>query len=97
MEFVNPDLMAQGVSPLDIRLSSFEAAKQTLRRIRTLASGRASFAFESTLAGRGYLGILESLRGAGYELDFYYLRMPRARPNVTARARGSRSCRGRRG
>jgi len=76
VEFVNPDLMAQGVSPLDIRLSSFEAAKQTLRRIRTLASGRASFAFESTLAGRSYLGILESLRGAGYELDFYYLWMP---------------------
>ena len=76
VEFVNPDLMAQGVSPLDIRLSAFEAAKQTLRRIRTLASGRASFAFESTLAGRSYLGILEALRGAGYELDFYYLWMP---------------------
>ena len=76
VEFVNPDLMAQGASPLDIRLSAFEAAKQTLRRIRTLASGRASFAFESTLAGRSYLGILEALRGAGYELDFYYLWMP---------------------
>ncbi len=76
VEFVNPDLMAQGASPLDIRLSSFAAAKQTLRRIRALAAAGSSFAFETTLAGRSYLGILESLREAGYELSFYYLWLP---------------------
>ena len=76
VEFVNPDLLAQGASPLDIRLSSFEAAKQTLRRIRSLAAAGASFAFETTLAGRSYLGILESLCASGYELSFYYLWLP---------------------
>ena len=32
VEFVNPDLMAQGASPLDIRLSSFDAARARLAK-----------------------------------------------------------------
>ena len=73
VEFVNPDLMAQGASPLDIRLSAFEAGKRSLRRIRALAAERASFAFETTLSGRSHLATLESLRAAGYGLSLYYL------------------------
>ena len=76
VEFVNPDLMAQGASPLDIRLSAFEAGKRALRRIRALTAGRASFAFETTLSGRSHLATLEALRAAGYELDLYYLWLP---------------------
>ena len=76
VEFVNPDLMAQGASPLDIRLSAFEAGKRALRRIRALAAAGASFAFETTLSGRSHLATLESLRAAGYSLDLYYLWLP---------------------
>ena len=76
VEFVNPDLMAQGASPLDIRLSAFEAGKRALRRIRALAAAGTSFAFETTLSGRSHLATLESLRAAGYSLDLYYLWLP---------------------
>ena len=34
IEYVNPDLMAQGLSPTDITLSSLKAGKLTLKRIR---------------------------------------------------------------
>jgi predicted ABC-type ATPase len=37
-----------------------------------LASEHASFAFETTLAGRFYAGWLDSLREAGYEAHLFY-------------------------
>lgn len=76
VEFVNPDLMAQGESPLDIRLSAFEAAKRTLRRIRELAAAGVSFGFETTLSGRAQFAILGECRRAGFELHLYYLWLP---------------------
>ncbi len=76
VEFVNPDLMAQGASPLDIRLSAFEAGKRTLRRIRALVAARTPFAFETTLAGRAHLATLEALWGAGFRIALYYLWLP---------------------
>ena len=36
VEYVNPDLMAQGMSPTDIRLSAIKAGKLTLERIAEL-------------------------------------------------------------
>lgn len=76
VEFVNPDLMALGESPLDIRLSAFEAAKRTLRRIREIAATGASFGFETTLSGRTQFSVLEECRRAGYALNLYYLWLP---------------------
>ena len=55
VEYVNPDLMAQGMSPTDIRLSAIKAGKLTLERIAELIALRTSFAFETTLA---YLGLI---------------------------------------
>ena len=68
VEYVNPDLIAQGDSPLDIRLSAYEAAKRTLTRIRELIARGGSFAFETTLSGRGQFAVMEECRQAGFEL-----------------------------
>jgi len=78
IEYVNPDLMAQGLSPTDITLSSLKAGKLTLRRITDLIRRRVSFGFESTLSGRGHLKLLSDARQAGYAINLYYLWMPSA-------------------
>ena len=76
VEYVNPDLMAQGMSPTDIRLSAIKAGKLTLERIAQLISERASFAFETTLSGRGHLRLLSEAKAAGDEIAIYDLWMP---------------------
>ena len=76
VEYVNPDLMAQGMSPTDIRLSSIKAGKLTLERISELIEARTSFAFETTLSGRGHLKLLSDAKSRGYRIALYYLWMP---------------------
>ena len=76
VEYVNPDLMAQGMSPTDIRLSAIKAGKLTLERIAELIEAGTSFAFETTLSGRGHLKLLAEAKAAGYAIHLYYLWMP---------------------
>ena len=76
IEYVNPDLMAQGLSPTDISLSAIKAGRLTLRRIRKLIEDKASFGFETTLSGRGYLDLLSNAKDIGYSIHLYYLWMP---------------------
>ena len=76
MEYVNPDLMAQGMSPTDIRLSAIKAGKLTLERIAELIEAGTSFAFETTLSCRGHLRLLADAKARGYLIALYYLWMP---------------------
>ena len=52
IEYVNPDLMAQGLSPTDIRLASIKAGKLTLTRIAELIGPDKGTALTFTPAGR---------------------------------------------
>ena len=63
IEYVNPDLMAQGLSPTDITLSALKAGKLTLKRIRSLIGQGVTFGFETTLSGIGHLRLLADARG----------------------------------
>ena len=76
IEYVNPDLVAQGLSPTDIRLSAIKAGKLTLARIAELIAAGESFGFETTLSGRGHLKLLAEARASGYAIHLYYLWMP---------------------
>lgn len=76
IEYVNPDLMAQGLSPTDIRLSAMKAGKLTLTRIGELIEDGVSFGFETTLSGRGHLNLLADAKARGYAVHLYYLWMP---------------------
>jgi len=78
IEYVNPDMMANGLSPTDITLSALKAGKMTLERIADLISRGVSFGFESTLSGRGHLKLLSDARESGYSIHIYYLWMPSA-------------------
>lgn len=52
--FVNADLIAAGLSPFRPERVALAAARVMLRRIHEHAARGESFAFETTLSGRGY-------------------------------------------
>ena len=76
LAFVNADLIAAGLSPLDPQAAAVKAGRLTLAEIdRLVAEGR-SFAFETTLAGRGYLRRIDSWRRIGYRVTLLFLSLP---------------------
>lgn len=78
MTFVNADVLAQGLSGFRPESSAFEAGRIMLQRLHSLADQRATFAFETTLAGRSYARFLRSLRQAGYRIHLVYFWLRRA-------------------
>ena len=72
-EFVNADLIAGGLSPFSAATAALEAGCIMLKRIDELASQRRDFAFETTLAGRGYLSLFRELKRKGYRIHLLYL------------------------
>lgn len=78
MEFVNADVIAQGLSGFDPASVSVEAGRIMLRRLRELAEARVTFAFETTLASRTFAPWLRALAAEGYQikLDFFWVASP---------------------
>ncbi|HNR30982.1 MAG TPA: zeta toxin family protein [Candidatus Hydrogenedentes bacterium] len=76
VEFLNPDLIAQGLSPFDPERAAMMAGRLLLRRIRELARHGADFAIETTLSGRSYLPLFRRLKNNGYVLRLFYLWVP---------------------
>jgi predicted ABC-type ATPase len=76
--FINPDLIAAGLSPFDPSAAGAEAGKIVLREVQRAINVGDSFAFESTLSGRTYLRILRQARDAGFKLHLFYLWIPSA-------------------
>jgi predicted ABC-type ATPase len=75
-EFVNADLIAAGLSAFRPEGVALAAGKIMLARLRELAAQRASFAFETTLAGRRYVPWLTQLIESGYSFHLVFLWLP---------------------
>src|SRR5215471_6868237 len=75
IHFINPDLIASGLSPLRPELAAFEAGRLFLREVDRLARAGKSFAFESTLSGLSYKLRLQSWKATGYRIRIVYLRI----------------------
>lgn len=71
--FVNADLIAQGMAPFSPETAAIRAGRTMLQEIRSLAARRVSFAFETTLSGRSYLSLLRKLRSEGYDIHVFFL------------------------
>ena len=71
--FINADLIAQGVSPLFPKAAGFRAGRMMLEEIDRYARRSESFGFETTLSGRSYLNLIRNLKSRGYEVHFFYL------------------------
>jgi predicted ABC-type ATPase len=71
--FVNADLIAQGMAPFSPETAALRAGRTMLEEIRSFAERRVSFAFETTLSGRSYLTLLRKLKSEGYEIHLFFL------------------------
>jgi len=74
--FINADLIAQGMSPFSPEAAAFRAGRLVLEEIKLYVSKRADFGFETTLSGRSYLKLIRDLKRAGYKAHFFFLWLP---------------------
>ena len=66
--FINADLIAAGLSPFAPELAARRAGRLMLEEIDRCGAAGMDLAFETTLAGKGYLKRIEHWRRAGYRI-----------------------------
>ncbi|CAN5206323.1 ATPase [soil metagenome] len=71
--FVNADLIAAGLSPFQPEVAAIKAARLMLHEINEHARRGESFAFETTLSGRGYLRLIREWRKQQYQVKLFFL------------------------
>jgi predicted ABC-type ATPase len=71
--FINADLIAAGLSPLAPERELIAASRIFLHEIEERIEQRDDFAFETTLAGRTYLRLIERLQRDGWQVELVYL------------------------
>lgn len=76
--FINADLIAAGLSPLAPEQQLLAASRLFLREIEHCIAAGEDFAFETTLAGRGYLQLVRRLQNGGWRVELVYLALPSA-------------------
>ncbi len=74
--FVNADLIAAGLSPFAPDAVAVRAGRIMLAEISLHVEKRDSFAFETTLSGRGYVRHIRAWRNAGYRVKLIFLSLP---------------------
>ncbi len=74
--FVNADLIAQGLAPFEPRSAAIKAGKLVLRQIHEFSERGLDFAFETTLSGTSYARLLQGLKDRGYSLHLFFLWIP---------------------
>lgn len=88
-QFVNADLIAQGLSPFAPQSAAIEAGELMLRRIHELRARAERFAIETTLATHSYAPFLRNAPTAGCVVHIIYLWLESvqlAQSRVAARA-----------
>jgi predicted ABC-type ATPase len=76
--FVNADLIAQGLAPFEPRAAAIKAGKLVLQQIHEYTKRGVDFAFETTLSGKSYASLLAELKARGYSLHLFFLWIPSA-------------------
>lgn len=71
--FVNADLIAQGLSPFDPRTAAISAGRLVLARIKEFSHSGVDFGFETTLSGKTHLRLFKGLEAKGYKVHIYFL------------------------
>lgn len=77
-EFVNADVIAQGLSGFRPDAAALQAGRVMLARLKELAAARADFAFETTLASRSFAPWIRDLCRSGYAFDLFFFWLPTA-------------------
>ena len=76
LNFINADLIAQGLSPFQPDKMAIEAGRLMIQHINECVRRNESFAFETTLSGKGYIKKILDWKAQQYEIIIYYLKVP---------------------
>jgi predicted ABC-type ATPase len=78
LRFANADFIAAGLSPFAPQAAAMQAGRLMLKQIHGFARQRLSFAFETTLSGRGYAIHIRDWQHQGYRVKLFFLSLPDA-------------------
>jgi predicted ABC-type ATPase len=78
-QFLNADLMANGLSPFNFSAAAVRAGKLMLSEINRCVAARESFAFETTLSGRSFARRIPLWQADGYRVSLIFLSLRSAR------------------
>ncbi len=78
VKYVDADLLARGISKSDPASVAISAGRVMLDHLRSLASKKVSFAFETTLASRSFSVWIADLLKDGWKFDLVFLWLPSA-------------------
>ena len=78
IQFVNADLIAQGLSPFAPEAAALHAVRLVLEQIRVLSGRRVDFGLETTLAGKSYAPLFRRLKREGCRITLFFLWIPDA-------------------
>ena len=76
LNFINADLIAKGLSPFQPHRMAIEAGRIMIRHINECVKNKESFAFETTLSGKGYARKIKNWKTQQYEIIIYFLKLP---------------------
>jgi predicted ABC-type ATPase len=74
--FVNADLIAEGLSPFKPDVAAVRAGRIMVQLIREHVAREENFAFETTLADRGYARSIPKWQASGYHIRLLFLSVP---------------------
>ena len=74
--FLNADSIAAGLSPFRPSSVAFRAGRLMIETICGYAARGESFAFETTLSGRGHARSIPIWQRQGYRVKLFFLRLP---------------------
>ena len=74
--FINADLIAAGLNPLQPEEEAMRAGRLMLQMIEERVRAGDSFAFETTLSGRGYARSIPRWQVQGYTVKLVFLTLP---------------------
>lgn len=76
--YVNPDVIATGLNPVDPWAARRQAGQRALERIGSFVEERLDFAVETTLSGHWTTRLVHELREGGWLVDLSFLWLPNA-------------------
>jgi len=72
-EYVNADSIAAGLSPFRPETTVLQAGRLMLERIHFLAQQKKNFSFETTMASRSFLPLLQNCKQNNYQISLVFL------------------------
>jgi len=75
LNFINADLIANGLSPFQPDKVAIQAGRIMIRQMEEFVRNNESFAFETTLSGKEYAKKIINWKSQNYEIIIYYLKL----------------------